>query len=305
MKSNTKIFIALVIAVLSLVSASDLYGQETDVKTLIKQAQKSGIQQHMLTELQDRAQQRGASNQQLSTILETAISMSKENLPADVAVQKSLEGFSKGIPTNRIVAVVQQMHQSLGQAAKIVDPWMKKSTVQAMLNRTSRQMPRKEFRNELTKAASKSIMQHIPAETVQNVLSQIGDKTVMSHTGPTDIVAAMGILPDLPEAADSRKSGAFVVRALKGGFKADALQQLPSALKMAQHHSQLPAASVMERVGKQMQKGVPARQILQNLFNGKMGGGPPGQKPKGLDHNPGRGNGHGKGHGNGHGNGNG
>jgi len=301
MKSYTKILITLMIAVLSLVSAKNLYGQETNIKALMKQARESGLEQSALVELQNRAKQRGADNQQLSTIIKTAISMSKENLPAEVAVQKSLEGFSKGIPADRIVAVVKRMHQNLGQAVKIIDPWMQKPTVQEMLNRTTKEMPQKKFRNELAKAASKSMMQNISAETVKNVLSQIGNKTVISHTGPTDIVAAMGILPDLPETADPKRSGAFIVRALKGGFKADALQQLPSAIKMAQHHSELPAASVLEGVASQMKKGVPARQIIQNLFNGKIGGGPQGHKPKGLDHNSNHGNGNGNSHGNGHG----
>jgi hypothetical protein len=136
------------------------------------------------------------------------------------------------------------------------------------------------------KAASKSIMQHITSETIKKVLSQIGTESVLSNTNPTDIVAAMGILPDLSASSNAENAGSFVVRALKGGFKAEALQKLPSAIRMAKQRSELPAASILERVSNQMREGVPARQIVQNLFEGKIGGGPPGNKPNGLNKKP-------------------
>ena len=145
----------------------------------------------------------------------------------------------------------------------------------------------------MAKATSKSLMQNIPAETVHKILADIGSESVLSKVGPTDVVAAMGVLPDMPAPNNTKTSGAFVIRALKGGFKANDLQRLPTALKMAQHHSELPAASVLEGVASQMKHGVPARQIIQNLFNGKVGGGPPGNKPNGL------GNGSNHGHSNG------
>jgi hypothetical protein len=47
---------------------------------------------------------------------------------------------------------------------------------------------------------------------------------------------------------------------------------------------------VIEGVSKQMSGGIPAKQILQNLFNGNVGGGPPGNVPKGLGNKQNRGN---------------
>jgi len=295
-----KILLTFLIGLLSFVAAHKIYAQEANVSTLVQQAQKAGIKPEALTDLQNRAREHGVNNQQLGMIIKTAISMSDEGLPADVAIQKSLEGFSKGIPVNRIISVVQREHTSLGQAAKIVDPWMKNQQIQDMMDRSNRRMPEKTFRNELTKAASKSLMQNISSEDVNGVLSQISDKSVLSKAGPADIVAAIGIIPDLPSSAGPKASANFVVRALKGGFKANDLQKLPSAVKMAQQRSELPAASVLEGVAGQMKKGVPARQIIQNLFNGKVGGGPPGHRPKGLGPNSNHGNaGQNSNHGNG------
>lgn len=290
MKCYKYISTVLIVGFLSFCATPAIFAQSREVSALIKKARKAGIEQKTLTELQSRAQEQGMNDNQLKEIIQTAISMSEENLPANVAIQKSLEGLSKGIPANRIISVVGSEHQSMREAVKIVDPWMRKAAVQNMLNRKGQSITQKSFRNELAKATSKSIMQNTSPNTIKNVLSKIGDVNVLSHTAPSDVIAAMGILPDLPVSANKKETGNFVVRALRGGFKADDLQQLPSAMKMAQQRGQLPAGSVLEGVAKQMNKGVPARQIIQNLFNGKIGGGPPGNKPKGLGHKQNHGN---------------
>lgn len=299
MKLYTGLHIILLTGFLMFLMSGNLSAQENNTKEWIKKAGEAGIEQSMLSDLQTKIQNNKISDQQFQSIIKSAIAMSEGNLPADIAVQKALEGFSKGIPSGRIVSVVDQMHKSVGQAAKIVDPWMNKPAVQEMMGRSGQAMSKDKFRNELTKATSKSIMQNISSESVNHVLSQIGNESVLANSGPSDVVAAMGIMPDLPSTADQpQASGKFIARALKGGFKADEIQKLPSAIKIAQQRSELPAASVIEGVVNQMQGNTPAKQILQNLFNGKVGGGPPGDIPKGLDNKGDRGNkGQGKGNG--------
>lgn len=288
MKFYINILTTLLVGIMIFSAPVELYAQDTDLSGLVQKAQSSGIDKQTLDELQNRAEKRGVDNQQLGRIIQTAIVMSEERLPADVAIQKALEGFSKGIPAARIVSVVDQVHQSVGQAAKVVDPWMQKSGVKKMVKQSGQ--PELQFRNELARATSKSFMQKIPGDAVKKVLNEIGSESVLNKTGPSDIVAAMGIFPDLPSAAEqSDVSGKFIVRALKQGFKADDLQKLPSAIKVAQQRSQLPAASVIEGVAGQMHGNIPAKQILQNLFDGKVGGGPPGGTPPGLKNNKGRG----------------
>jgi hypothetical protein len=273
-----------------LLTAGHLFAQEPDVSSWIQKAEQAGIEQSVLSELQTRVENGGIGGEELESIMTHALAMSEENLPAEMAIQKALEGFSKGIPGGRIISVVDKLHGSASQASKIVDPWMKKSQVRQMTARFEGSMSRDKFRTELTKATSKSFMQNLPADAVTEVLSQIGSESILSSAGPSDVVAAMGILPDLPQAANNAESsGKFIVRALKEGFKADDLQKLPAAIKIAQERSQLPAASVVKGVSGQMQKNIPAKQILQNLFNGNVGGGPPGNIPKGLENKPDRG----------------
>ncbi len=270
---------------------------QDNISALIQKAEDNGIQRSTLMELQARAQDRDMSDQQLSQIIQSAIGMSEQNLPADIAVQKALEGLSKGIPGNRIAPVIERVWQSTAQAVEVIDPWIERPEVQRMVNRSQGVMTGEKFRSDMSKAVSKSLMQNISSETVGDILNQIGTESLLSTSSPSDIVVAMGILPDLPTANEQPQiSGSFIVRALKEGFKANDLQKLPSAMKIAQQRNELPAASVMEGVADQMQGGIPAKQILQNLFNGNIGGGPPGNIPRGLENRPdNRGNGNGQG----------
>lgn len=279
MSNYRKIIIATCAVLLSLSWSGQLLAQD-NVSQLVQRAQEAGIEKQAIAELQQRSQQRGMSEQQLQQILNAAINMAGEDLPADIAIHKALEGLSKGVPGGRIASVVDRVHQSVGEAAKIIDPWMKRPEVRQMMKRSGQPMGDREFRNELAKATSKSVMQNISSESINEVLGQLASESVLSNAGPSDVVAAMGILPDLPTASNRPdQAGNFVVRALKGGFKADELQKLPSAMKMAQQRGQLPAASVIKGVANQMRNDIPAKQILQNLFNGKVGGGPPGDIP--------------------------
>lgn len=263
----------------------------TDISVLAERAEAAGMEQATLSELQSRAQSRGISNEQLGQILESALSLSEQNLPGQLAIDKALEGLSKGVPGERLVPAVNRVGQGMRQSAEVVDPWMGRNEVQGLLKQTGQSMSENGFRNEMIKATSKSFVQNVPSDNVQSIFNEIGSEEIISRSTPGDLITAVSILPDLPTTANQPKvSSSFIVRALKGGFDADKLQQLPSAMKMGQQRSQLPAASIIEGVAQQMDNGTPAKQVLQNLFNGNVGGGPPGNIPKGLENRPDRGN---------------
>ena len=300
MKLYKYILTTLIAGVLSFGTSGVLQAQQNNAAQWMQQARDAGIEQSVLDEFQGHVNDKSITEDQLASIIRSAIAMSKQDLPADILINKALEGFSKGVPGERVVSVIGQLEQSVGKAAAIVDPWMKKPEVQQMMNRSGSAMPKERFRNELTKATSKSFMQNMSSESLGKVFDQVGSSSVLSKSGPAEVIAAMGILPDLPSSGSNPgRAGEFVVRALKGGFNANELQKLPSAMKVAQQRSQLPAASVIEGVAGQMQGNIPAKQILQNLFNGKVGGGPPGDIPKGIDKNKGRGTGNSNGNTNG------
>jgi hypothetical protein len=86
--------VALLVGIFVVGISDQLNAQERNTSELVKKAQDAGIEQTSITELQSRSENQGVSNQQFARILETAITMSQNNLPANVAIQKALEGFS-------------------------------------------------------------------------------------------------------------------------------------------------------------------------------------------------------------------
>lgn len=264
--------------------------QGTELSDLLERAQKLGIEESQLQEIRNRAQQQGLNNQEIAQLIEPAVSLADQNLPSEAVFSKALEGLSKGVPANRITPVLQNIRSATREAAPVVESWMARGEVQDMIA-GKEGIPRPEFRNEMIKSVSRGFMENIPSEVMNKLLDDVADPSILAKTDPQSIAAAVRIFPDLPAASENPgRARSFLVRSLKSGFVSSDLQKLPGAMSVAQQRSQLPAAKVLEGVSNQLQSGIPAKQILQNLFNGNIGGGPPGSLPKGLDNIPGRGN---------------
>ena len=263
-------------------------GQIESLDKLEERAGNAGIEQSVIDDLKAKKEARGLSNQQLANMIEPAVQLAEDNLPANHVLQKALEGLSKGVPDSRIVPYINRMTSATRQAAGVVDPWIAKPEVKQIMG--GQNEPGGGMRNRLVESSSRAITQNISPENIGQLLSDIGDKSVLSQTTGSNIVSAMDIVSDLPMQDQPELTRSFIVRALKGGFEAGEFQKLPMALNMAQKRSQIPASNIIRGVGNQLQKGVPARDILQKLFDGNVGGGPPGDIPKGMEDNPGKGN---------------
>lgn len=268
-----------------------IQAQNASVQEVIDRAAKQGIEQAQLQELQKRAQSKGLTDQQLIEIIEPAVTLAENNLPSDIILQKALEGLSKGVPANRMLPVLKNMQQSVQQAGPMVESWVQRPEVRQMVNKPGGGMTEQHFRNEMVKATSRGLMNNIPSGEIQKLLDEIGGQELTDNIGPSNVVASVGVFAELPGTAEQPEaSRSLIVRSLKGGFRTAEIQRLPAAMKVAQQRSQLPAASVIEGVARQMRGGIPAKQILQNLFNGNIGGGPPGGTPPGLENKQNRGN---------------
>lgn len=285
---HRKVIALLVVACAYFGIPDAVVGQTESLDELVARAGKAGIEQSVIDDLKARKEARGLSNQQLINMIEPAVQLAEDNLPATHVLQKALEGLSKGVPDARIVPYINRMTSATRQAAGVVDPWIAKPQVKQLIG--GQNGPGEGVRNRLVESSSRAITQNVSPENINRLLSDIGEKSVLSQTTGANIVSAMDIVSDLPMQDQPELTRSFIVRALKGGFEAGEFQKLPMALSMAQKRSQIPASNIMRGVGNQMQKGVPARDILQNLFDGKVGGGPPGDIPKGMENNRGKGN---------------
>lgn len=258
-------------------------GQEPEV---------TGINQDRFEELQSRALNRGYTNEQLSMILEPAQQMAGQNLPTELLFQKAMEGIAKGVPAQQMATVLQNIQRGTEAMVPVISQWVERNEVSQMLDRSEERFDRELLRQEMLKVSSKAVSQQVGPELVQDILNTLTDQGVIQNSRPSSVIAAVGIIPDIPSIGDQPDMAKGVlVRAVQSGFSASEMQRLPGAMNMAQRRSQLPAAAVIEGVSQQMQGGVPAAEILQNLFNGNVGGGPPGNVPRGLENRPGRGQG--------------
>ncbi|MGK7369776.1 MAG: hypothetical protein ACNS64_06145 [Candidatus Halalkalibacterium sp. M3_1C_030] len=265
--------------------------QTSSLQEVLERAKNRGVAQAQLQELQNRAQSRGLSDQQVMDIIEPAIALAEENLPSEAVLQKALEGLSKGVPANRMMPVLKNMQQSVQSAGPLVESWIQQPNVQDIVNKPGAGMSDSQFRNEMIKATSRGLMNDIPSGEIQKLFDEISSGDLSDNVDPSNVVASVGVFAELPTTAEQPEaSRSLIVRSLKGGFKTAEIQRLPAAMKVAQQRSQLPAASVIEGVARQMKGGIPAKKILQNLFNGNIGGGPPGGTPPGLENKQNRGN---------------
>ncbi len=292
--NNFKKLISAVIfsglTIFSLGAMNTVLAQNENLDDLIVQAQEAGIEQESVDKLRTKALERGLDEQQVADILTSAVRLAEDDFPANHLIKKAMEGLSKGVPHNQIAPYVNRMANTTREAGDVVDPWMQKSDVKQMMEAKGDGEFGRNIRNKMVEASSRAMTQNIPSESIRDMLEDIGEESVLAKTSPENIVSAMEILPDLSVADQPQLAHSFVVRALKGGFGAEELQKLPTALSIAQKRSNLPAANVIEGVADQLQNGVPANDVLKNLFNGNVGGGPPGNIPKGMENAPDRGN---------------
>jgi len=286
-KNNLRNFATSLVLMLLLIGnpmAQVAYGQS--LTDLIDRARASGIEQSYIDGLQTRAQARGISESELMAIISPAVSMAENNLPYEMIFEKAFEGISKNVPVSGIEPVLGSILENSGRSAEFVDRWVERPEVGQMLSRSDAGMDKGKFRNEMIRASTKTLSQSFDSEVLQQTLQSVADGGMLSSARPSGVLAAINILSDLPTAAQQpTETAQIVLRALQGGFDASDMQKLPGAMNMAQRRSQLPSSAIIDGLSQQLQGGIPAAQILQNLFNGNIGGGPPGNLPPGLDRN--------------------
>lgn len=294
-KKYKKFILSFMVALCLVVAAfTDASSQERGLTDLISQARSAGIEQADISRLQKRAAERGISDEQLVRILQPAVEMAEQNLPADIVFQKAFEGIAKGIPASRMIPVLDGLKGHSAQAASVIDPWMQREEVKSFIAKEGKRTETG-FRNEMIRAGVKSVTPENQTRGIEQLLSAIDNSSVLDKTTPASLLAAVNIMPDLPESARRGEvMSSLISKALGNGFNAEEMQKLPVAMNAAQRRSQLPAATVMEGVASQLKGGIPAEQILQNLFNGNVSAGPPGNIPRGLENRPERGRGSGR-----------
>lgn len=262
-----------------------LFAQQNSFSILNQKATELGLDASYISKLQERAQANGISNDQLSQILEPAVALAEEDLPFDMILQKTSEGIAKGVPISMLSNVLEGLQVSTQNAVPIVNNWLQKPGVQNMANESGPESAQT-FRNNMLKGTARALNQGFSENVLNGFLDELNDQDILSNISRNEVVTSLTILPDLPTSAENQQlSSELVIRSLKGGFDSTDLQRLPSAMKIAQSRGQIPAGNVVNGILDRIQSGSPASEILQGLFEGKIGSGPPSGLPGRPDNN--------------------
>ncbi len=292
----------LLIAVFSVSLFNPAHAQQeiAEYRAVQEQAMAAGIDADRLESLIVRAQQRGVSPDQLQGMIGPAITLAENDLPYQSVLQKTLEGMAKRIPAGNIRMVTENIAGGITRSAEVIDPWMARSEVGAMVVavRGGREtgVTMREFRGTFIEHASYAFQQNTQEQTVRDFLDQALTANVVERHAIASVAAGLRALPEMPTTQDDPATSVrLLVRALDAGFTSGEIQQLPDAFRSAQFHSELPADRVARGLDHQLLENIPAAHILQNLFQGNVGGGPPGFTPPGLENRKDRGSDRGRG----------
>ncbi len=285
-----KFLAVFLMAVFSAAMFSTAHAQhETgEYRSVLEQGKAAGIDADRLEGLITRAQQRGVSPDQLQSMVGPAVELAQNDLPYASVLQKALEGMAKRVPAGSIRMVTEDIAGGITRSAAIVDPWLARSEVAAMASagrgdRETGAMMR-EYRRSFIEHGSYAFQQNTEEQTVRDFLDQSLTPNVVERNAIASVAAGLRALPEMPTSQDDPGTSIrLLVRALNAGFTPGEIQQLPDAFRSAQFHSQLPADRVARGLDHQLSENIPASHILENLFQGNVGGGPPGFTPPGLD----------------------
>ncbi len=277
-------FFAIIVLIPLQTSAQDF----SEYRHILQQGSEAGIESERLETLVSRAVSHQIAPDELNRLTTPATTLAERDLPYDPLLQKAMEGMAKQVPLNTIHQVLEQMAGNMIRSTDLVDPWMARSEILNMIeagkgNRETADVARN-FRNMVLENTSYALQQNMRKETIQNFLDQLISEKAIQRSGMSTIASAIRVLPDMPSSQDHPEtSNRILIRALMAGFNESEIHQLPEAFRLAAFRSQLPAESIARGMEQQMQQGLPANRILENLFRGNIGGGPPGFTPPGLE----------------------
>lgn len=291
------------------------------VDQLIQQGRQAGAPVEMLQQVARRGEKAGLSDQQMAQLIEPAVRLAEQQLPADLVLEKTLEGLAKRVPASRIHPVLQRMQTQTRQSGVMVASWIDRPEVRTMMG--VEEAPPGAARGQLVKSVAQARMQGVPESVVQELLQGLPASTKRRPILPSEVAAALQVLPELPANEASAATVRLLTTALDAGYGSSDLHQLPAAMRIAQQQGQHPPGVLVRGAAQAIANGTPAADVLSQLFSGGVpgtppgkGGGPPGEVgpsgngPPGQGKPPntpprGKGNGQGSGNGNGQGGGNG
>ena len=285
----------LALAVIVAGAPSVAFGQDDGVQALVDRGRAAGVEAEQLSAVVERARRAGLNTDATASLLRPTVELAEQNLPTSHLLSKTLEGLAKNVPPERMHPVLQQYRGHTERAGQIVHRWAQRAEVRDLLGapeNASDTDAQRRGRASLITAAAEAQQQDISAENIEAFLDGLPSAVDRRPVSPSEVSAALNVLPDLPRNGASPESARqLLTSALNAGYSPESLRQLPSALQNARRKSNRPVDALAQGTAQAIARGTPAAQVLQSLFQGSFpGGGPPagvGNGPPG--NNPGGG----------------
>lgn len=258
----------------------------SSVDELIEQGRQVGVDAELMQQVATRAERQGLDAASTAELLVPSVRLAEQGLPADLVLQKALEGLAKRVPPPRIHPVLQQMASHTEQAGQWIGAWTEQPDVQALMGADG--PPDAAVRAELARGVAQARMQDVPAPVVQELLDGLPANTTRRPIPPGGVATALQVLPELPMNGTSEAAVRLLTTALDAGYRSADLRQLPAAMRIAQRQTQRPPGALARGAAQAIANGTPAADVLGQLFDGDVpGGGPPGDVGSGPPGNGG------------------
>lgn len=249
-------------------------GQADRVQSVADRAVAAGADRTTVQSIVDRATRSGLTAESTIDLLQPAVRLAEQGLPATPVLNKSLEGLAKGVPPARMTPVLNRLQTYTEQAGAVVSSWLDRPDVQTMMGEDG--SVDASVRDRFVVNVAQSQQQGVDIRTVQSLLDALPTETSQRPIPSQRIVVALSVLPDLPGARQGTQSTRrLLTAALNANYTPEDLRQLPAALESARRTSQRPADVLARGTAQAISNGAPATDVLRGLFQGAVPGGPP------------------------------
>lgn len=261
LRTGIGVLVGLVLLLLAPVSA---HGQ-SPVSSLIEKGRAAGADASRLQAVASRAEAAGLSPQQTATLLQPTVTLAERDLPSTPLLNKTLEGLAKRVPPQRMTPVIQQLQSHTEKAGTLVSAWMNRDEVQALLESGASSTGR----NQLITSIAEARQQTRSTTQIEAFLTELPEAMGRRSVTLSEVAAAVSVMPNLPTAASAPDAARSVLTAaLRAGYNAESLRQLPVALKQAAQASGRSPAALAQEAVRAIKTGGSAPDVIRDLSRG-------------------------------------
>lgn len=255
---------------------SPVYGQDTDLQTLLENGRRAGVQMERMQEVVESAAKAGRPSVDVAKLLGPALSLAEQKYPSTPLLRTVLEGLSKNVPTARLRAVLEAEQVRVGTSGQLVS---------RLLQEQKRADVSRQSRFQLIESVAQARRRGLPYEGIGRLWTALHESQRPSFSL---LASAIEMAPKLPGGVSSPGSArTLLVTAVENGYDESQLRELASSLNNRGHRRRPPSA-LAASAARAIARGAPTMEPRAPAFSFGGPEGMPGQAafpgvPPGLD----------------------